>query len=188
MAADLRLLNDVLATTPMADRYWLFGGIVLAWARERALMGHDCADVDFAVLAEDMPRLEASFGALFAAGFAPLYRFPGGDAPPTEYSFTKDGRKFEFFRLDLDGDRFRYHNYALHGDRGPVMNVCEIPAQPLAEVTFLGRRWLKTRDSDLELTAKYGDWRTPDPHWDYLFSPDIVETRPWAPGSFAWQP
>ena len=187
MAADLRLLNDVLATTPLAGRYWLFGGLVLAWAREGALMPHDVLDADFAVLAEDMPRLEAAFGALRAAGFAPLYRFPRTDGPATEYSFSRGGRKFEFFRIDVAQDRFRFHNYAQHGDRGPVMNVCELPAQPREEVEFLDRTWLKVRDHDAELTANYGDWRTPNPAWDYLDSPSIVATEPWDASSFAWQ-
>jgi hypothetical protein len=188
MADDLGELNDVLAGTPLAGHYWMFGGIVLAYTRERALMSHDTDDVDFAVLRADLPRLEAAFEALFAAGFAPLYRFPGAGRPPTEYSFARGGRKFEFFVIDLHGDRFRFHNYALHGDRGPVMNVCELPAQPLTEVAFLGRRWLKVRDADAELTANYGDWRTPNPGWDYLDSPSIVETRPWDPSSFRWHP
>jgi hypothetical protein len=187
MAADLRLLNDVLAGTPIAGRYWLFGGLVLAYAREGALMSHDVHDADFAVLAEDMPRLEASFGALRAAGFAPLHRFPGAGAPATEFSFVRDGRKFEFFRIDPAGDRFRFHNYAQHGDRGPVMNVCELPAQPREEIRFLDRTWLKVVDHDAELTANYGDWRTPNPDWDYLDSPSIVATEPWDPSSFAWQ-
>ena len=68
------------------------------------------------------------------------------------------------------------------------MNVCELPAQPLSEVTLIGRRWLKVRDHDAELTANYGDWRTPNPDWDYLDSPSIVETRRWDPSDFAWRP
>jgi hypothetical protein len=186
MAADLRLLNDVLARTALAGRYWLFGGLVLGWARERALMSHDAKDADFAVAAEDMPLLEAAFPALLEAGFTPLHRFPGANGPATEYSFARGDRKFEFFRIDRVGDRFRFHNYAQHGERGPIMNVCEIPAQPLAEIRFLGRTWLKVRDHEAELAANYGDWRTPDPDWDYLDSPCIVATEPWDPSSFAW--
>jgi hypothetical protein len=188
MAGDLRLLNDVLAGTVLADRYWLFGGLVLGWARERGLMAHDVADADFAVLAEDLPLLEQSAETLFAAGFRPLYRFPGGDAPPTEYSFHRNGRKFEFFRVEVRGKAFRWHNYAQHGDRGPVMNICEIPAQPLSEVSLVGRRWLKARDHDVELTGLFGDWRTPRPDWDYLHAPCIVETHPWDNRNFGWTP
>lgn len=150
-------------------------------------MAHDAHDADFAVLAEDMARVEACVPALRAAGFEPLYRFPGADAPATEYSFTRGGRKFEFFRMDRRDDRFRFHNYAQHGDRGPVMNVCEIPAQPREEISFLDRTWLKVRDHEAELTANYGDWRTPDPDWDYLDSPCIVATEPWDSSSFHWQ-
>lgn len=188
MADDLRRLNDVLACSPLAGRYWMFGGIVLGWAREGGLMAHDSSDADFAFLGEDIGRFEATWDALFAAGFAPLYCFPGNDEPATEYSFSRDGRKFDFFRLDVVGERFRYHNYALHGDHGPIANVCEIPAQPLEEIRFLGRHWLKTRDHDVELTALYGDWRTPNPDWDYLQGPAIVQTRSWNPRSFGWSP
>ena len=187
MAADLRLLNDVLATTPLSGRYWLFGGLVLAWAREGALMPHDVLDADFAVLAEDMPLLESVFPALIAAGFAPLHRFPGSTGPATEYSFSRGPRKFEFFRIDPAGDRFRFHNYAQHGARGPVMNVCELPAQPREQIVFLDRTWLKVVDHDAELTANYGNWRTPNPDWDYLDSPSIVATEPWDPSSFSWR-
>jgi hypothetical protein len=188
MIADLQLLNDVLATTPIGNRYWLFGGLLLGLAREGSVLGHDAVDADFAVLADDVGRLQASFDALFDAGFGPLYCFPGDGRPATEWSFTRGGRKFEFFVLDQVGDQFEYFNYALHGDRGPVFNRCQLPAQPLEEVAFLGRRWLKVRDHDLELTGNYGDWRTPDPAWDYLEGPSIVETGPWAVRSFGWTP
>jgi hypothetical protein len=123
--------------------------------------------------------------ALFAAGFAPKYCFPGNGGPPTEYSFSRDGRKFDFFRLDVDGERFRYHNYALHGDRGPIANVCEIPAQPLEDFRFLDRTWLKVRDADLELTALYGDWRTPRPSFDYMEGPTIVRRAPWDASTYS---
>jgi hypothetical protein len=188
MVRDLQLLNDVLAGSPLAGRYWLFGGLVLGWARERAVMGHDAVDADFAFLGSDEPLLEATFAHLVDAGFEPLYRFPGAGLPATEYSFKRGNRKFEFFRLDLHGDRLRFHNYALHGSGGPVMNVCELPASPLEEVRFLERTWLKARDHEAELTGNYADWRTPNPDWDYLDSPCIVETRPWDPRSFRWVP
>jgi len=67
------------------------------------------------------------------------------------------------------------------------MNVCELPAQAREEVRFLDRTWLTVVDHDAELTANYGDWRTPSPDWDYLDSPSIVATEPWDPSSFAWQ-
>ena len=52
---------------------------------------------------------------------------------------------------------------------------------------FLDRTWLKVSDHDAELTANYGDWRTPKSDWNYLDSPSIVTTESWDPSSFAWQ-
>src|SRR5689334_2771579 len=45
---DLRLLNDVLAATEFGPRYWVWGGMLLGWAREGRLIAHDIGDADFA--------------------------------------------------------------------------------------------------------------------------------------------
>jgi hypothetical protein len=179
MVEHLQLLHDVLATTPMAGRYWLIGGVVLGWARERQVLAHDAIDADFAFLGEDLDVLESCFPALTAAGFRLRYRFPGLFGPATEYSFVRGDAKLEFFRVDVVGDRFRYSNFGHVGGVETVQNICEIPAQPLEGIDFAGRRWLKARDHDAELTALYGDWRTPNPDWDYLQGPATVERRPW---------
>ena len=34
VAVEMRRLNDVLEATPMAGRYWVWGGLLLGWARE----------------------------------------------------------------------------------------------------------------------------------------------------------
>jgi hypothetical protein len=181
--ANVRRLNDVLARSPMAGRSWVWAGLLLGCAREGTLLAHDADDVDFAFLGEDLDRLVATIPLLAAEGFTPHYRFPGLHGEVTEYSFWCDGAKFEFFRLDVEGDRFVYHHYG-HDEGRPVRNRLEIPAQPLEEFEFLDRRWLKVRDHDLELTVKYGDWRTPATDWNYLRSPDIVATTDWNPTTF----
>jgi hypothetical protein len=182
MIGHLQLINDVLSRTPMAGRYWLFGGALLGYVREGNLLLHDSVDADFAFLAEDLQRLETCIPALVEAGFSPLYRFPGVEGDAFEWSFSRGNAKVEFFRHDVVGDHFRYHACG-HRDwgepRGSVYNIYEIPAQPLEEFRFLGRTWLKPRDPELQLTAMYGDWRTPQPGWDYMRGPNIVETHPW---------
>jgi hypothetical protein len=183
MEDDLRLWHDVLATTQMAGRVWLFGGLLLGLVREGGLMLHDCHDADFAFHSDDVARLESCFPALIEAGFAPHYRFPGVIGDATEYSFSRGGAKFELFRIEVVGARFRYWNYG-HGPDGPVKNTCSIPAQPLEEVRFLDRTWLKVRNHEAELTALYGDWRTPDPGYDYLRGPAIEHTERWDPSTF----
>jgi hypothetical protein len=179
MEADLRDLNDVLSVGPMAGRSWLFSGVLLGFAREGAILLHDTEGADLAFLAEDIELLESCVPSLIAAGFAPHFRFPGVRGPATEYSFTRNGAKFEFFRIDVRDDRFCYANYGYAGDESPVKNHCSTPAQPLEEIRFLGRSWLKPRDHELELTAMYGDWRTPDPSFNYLTGPAVERTEPW---------
>jgi SAM-dependent methyltransferase len=180
---NLRQLHDALADTPIAGRTWIFGGLDLGLVREGEIMLHDTKDVDFAYLGEDAERLEASFPALIEAGFDPHFRFPGLTGEATEHSFTKDGAKFEFFRLDLVGDEFVFHHYGQTPERS-LRNRCTIPAQPLKELRLAGRTWLHARDSDVELTALYGDWRTPNPDWNYLEGPSIVETTAWDDATF----
>lgn len=186
MVEQLQLLNDVLAGSPLAGRYWMFSGMLLGWAREGDLLRHDVVDVDFAYLADDERRLLDTIPLLRAAGFEPLYRFPGGDAPATEYSLLRGGAKFEFFRHEVVGDRFRYYSYGQTA-HGPTANELLLPAQPREPVEFLGRTWLKVRDHEAELEALYGDWRTPDPDYDYMVSPAIVRRFPWDCSSFDWK-
>lgn len=182
LTVSLQLMHDVLAHSPIAGRYWVNGGMLLGWAREGALLGHDCHDVDFFYRREDTERLEASFPLLEEAGFRLALRFPSVHGDATEYSFRRDGAKFEFFRAELIGDQLSYWHYGFADT--PVANEARIPAQPLEQFYFLGRSWLKPRDHEAELTTMYGDWRTPDPGYDYMRSPAIVASYPWDPSSF----
>ena len=50
----------------------------------------------------------------------------------------------------------------------------EIPAQGLAPFDLVGRTWQKVADHEAELTALYGDWRTPDPTWSCTEERSIV--------------
>jgi hypothetical protein len=181
MEHNLRLLHDVLARTGMAGRLWIFGGLLLGAIREGEIMLHDTEDADFGFLASDEPRLRAAFPALVDAGFTPHLRFPAATGPATEYSFLKDDAKYELFAVRVEGERFTWTNHGYRdGDSdAPTQNTCAIPAQPLDELRFLDRTWLKVRDVDVELTALYGDWRTPAPGFPYMEAPTIVERRPW---------
>jgi hypothetical protein len=73
MVTNLRLLNDTLASTAMAGRYWMFAGLVLGWAREGKLLSHDCKDADFAYLGDDEELLQSAFPILAEAGFQPMF-------------------------------------------------------------------------------------------------------------------
>jgi hypothetical protein len=179
MEDNLRLLHDVLARTPIAGRYWLFGGLLLSAIREGEIMLHDTKDADWAFLAEDEHRMVAAFPALLEAGFEPYLRFPAATGQATEYSFMKDDAKFEFFRVEVVEDRLQWHNYGRLADGTPLRNTCAIPAQPLDEIRFLDRTWLKVQDVDRELTALYDTWRIPAPGFNYMEAPTIIGRDPW---------
>ena len=95
--------------------------------------------------------------------------------------------------LDVDAERTAAHLtwdvvYAGPDWTEPAGNECVLPAQPLEEVRHVGRTWLKARDHDAELTANYGDWRTPEPGWDYMRGPAIVRRFPWDDSDHRWVP
>jgi hypothetical protein len=180
---DLRLLNDVLSEGPLAGRYWLWGGLLLGWAREGRLLPHDIGDADFAVSAEDEERLDVAETQLLAAGFRRGFRFHSNAGTCTERVYVRHGFKFEFFRMTPVDDRtHEFHVYGLTG-RGPVEAVGHLPRQPLATMDFLGRPWMKPLDHDLALRTSYGDWRTPDPSWDWFDDPSLVSAHSWRPGA-----
>lgn len=54
-----RDVNDVLATTDLAERYWVWDGMLRGWAREGRLLRHD-RDADFGIMAADVPVFEAA--------------------------------------------------------------------------------------------------------------------------------
>jgi hypothetical protein len=187
-AARLRRLHDALASTPIAGRYWVSGGVLLGWAREGHLLSHDALDADFNYRAEDAQRLEASLPALVDAGFRLARRFPNIDDQPTQWVVDLDEAIFDFFCVQIEGDRLRWSSYGTNTDptspHSHVQNICEIPALPLEEFAFLGRHWLKPVDHEAELTSIYGPWRTPDPNYDFMRGPAIVERRPWDPSRY----
>jgi hypothetical protein len=166
----------------------MWGGLLLGWAREGRPLEHDLNDADFAFLAEDLPSFPAAADALIAAGFAPLFRFVNNDGRPTEYSFTRNGAKFEFFIAEPEGAHLLTHVFApgMPGGGPPVQALTRIDLQSLTTFEFLDRSWRKQDDHEHELAELYGDWRTPDSSWWYLDSPAIIDQRVWLADDFAW--
>jgi hypothetical protein len=180
---DLRRLNATLADTSLAERYWLWGGLLLGWARDGAPLVHDRHDADFAVMTDDVPHFEQAVRGLTRAGFVPLHRFFNNDGKVMEWSFVRHGFKFDFFRCERSGGGLRYHLFSTAtAQQGPVQAIAVIPDQPLVTFTFLSATWRRHADHDAELTRIYGDWRTPAPDWCYMDDLAIVEREPWAWG------
>lgn len=179
VVADLQLLNDVLASSALAGRYWIVCGMLLGWAREGDLIGGDLDDFDLAFSADDFDRFRSAMLDLIKAGFLPRYRYPGVGEPATALTLVRHGAKFEFYRMDPDGpDHYRHHSFG-HLDGVAVQNVHRSLRQALVPIQFLDRLWMKSADHELELTHEYGDWRTPDYAWDYMQAHSITGRVPW---------
>jgi hypothetical protein len=183
---DLRALHDVLESSDLAGRYWLWGGLLLGWAREGGLIAHD-RDVDFALMAEDLPRLLRACQAVQAAGFIPLNQFFNNEGRLTELTFRKHGARFEFYVLDQVDSNLRYFSYGMSdGNYLEVEGL--VPQQGLVPFEFFDRTWLRHDDYERELDAMYGDWRTPRSDWNYLTDTRSNTTRrPWLNTETQWR-
>jgi hypothetical protein len=184
-ADDLRRLHDVLEGTDFGDRYWVWGGLLLGWAREGGLLDHDLHDADFAYDHGDHDRTDAAFDALERAGFRRWFRYRNNDGDITQATFIRHGARFEFFMVSPCEDDAEYNQYFVYGsdDTGmPAQLRMRIPRQRLARFDFLERSWQKVDDHESELEFLYGDWRTPDPTWDSQGNGGLLDTSPWLGG------
>jgi hypothetical protein len=184
---DLRRINDVLATTSLADRYSVWGGMLLGWAREGRLLAHDMMDADFLVLEEDAVLIEEAALILEQAGYRRLHRYTNNAGQVTEYAFARHEARFDFFLLfpDAGMSSRRFFVYA-SGPDGLMELEGRLTVEPLEHFDFLGRRWLKPKDHEALLTTIYGDWRTPDPNWSALDDGSIFARRRWNSADHSW--
>lgn len=181
---NLVLLHDTLDDTRLAGRYWLWGGVLLGWAREGRLLENE-TDVDLAVSRSDLHHFRDSVADLESAGFRLNRAFVNNRGEITQYIFLRNFMKFEFFILD---DREVGADYWLYYPPHNLELFARIPPVTLAPMRFLDRTWLKPADHDAHLTSVYGDWRTP--HSDYWYVRDeksIVSRHAWT-GSLLWAP
>ena len=184
--ADLRDLNDALKHTELDGHYWVWSGLLLGWARDGAVLPHDCLDADFAVADQDFQRLVAAVPAIVRAGFRCDRRFVNSDGQVTELTFLRHGARFEFFRMFPADGRLRYYMYDIKLKEITQVEAF-VPEQETAPFSFLGRTWLKPKDHALELRSVYGSWEVPDPSWSYLDTLDLTARRVSPYPHFDWR-
>jgi hypothetical protein len=184
--ADLRDLNDALRHTELNGHYWVWSGLLLGWAREGAVLRHDCLDADFGVADRDFHRLVKAVPAIVRAGFWCDRRYVSNDGQVTELTFARHGARFEFFRMFPAAGRLRYYMYSIKLN-GVIEVEASLPDQATVPFSFIGRTWLKHQDHELELRSVYGAWETPDPSWSYLDTPDIEARRVSRHSHFDWR-
>ena len=183
LRAGLLRIHEVLATTPLAGKFWINGGLLLGYAREGQPLAHD-DDADFSVWEHDIPALLAALPALHAAGFQKYRRYTNNAGHTTTWCLSYRDVHFEFFEMQPAGEFMQWYCY---GGK-PVeelLNHC--PMHGLEEFEFVGRTWLKPDDHEGYLAALYGDWRTPHPNYKYYRdSRAIIARQPWT-GGHVWQ-
>jgi hypothetical protein len=182
----LRRLHDAIAETDLDGRYWMWGGLLLGWAREGAILPHDCVDADFAVADEDFGHLMSAVPSIMKAGFRCDRRFMNNEGDITEVTFIRYGSRFEFFRMFPAGERLKYFMYSKTWSDATELEAY-LPAQRRVPFSFIGRTWLKHEDHARELESIYGSWQIPDPGWSYLDGPDIEVRREWHMTDFDWR-
>lgn len=184
-ADDLRRLHDALESTGLSGRYWVWSGLLLGWARDGAILPHDCLDADFAVDDRDFHLLVDAVPALTRAGFRSDRCFVSNDGVVTELTFTRRGVRFDFFRMFPGDGNLRYFMYSI-GWQSVTELEASVPDQPKVPFSFLGRTWRKSADHAGELRAIYGRWEVPDPSWSYLDQADIIVRRASRHKHFDW--
>jgi hypothetical protein len=180
----LQRLNDLLAQTPLAGRYWMIMGLLLGCIRDGGPILWD-RDADFGFLAGDRAAFDAAMAHLRMHGFSLRRAQVNNDGRITKWALKFEGMKFEFFQFDEiassesgEGPRLRWH---YHLRQPPLELVNEVPAHGLADFELYERRWLIPDQAEAILTLIYGDWRKPDPNYKYWRDcKATVERRPWS--------
>lgn len=178
----MQKLNDVLRETPFADRYWVNGGCLLGYMRNGDLLPHD-DDADFSFWREDRQLLLDALPRLLKNGFRKHRRWTNNELDDTEWTLKYRGVKLEFFEMHRADGKMRWYCYG--GE--PMQELLnEAPMHGVQECRMLSRTWLIPDEPEEYLEALYGDWRTPNPNYDYFHdSKAIIQRRLWQ-GSSKW--
>lgn len=175
----LQLLNQ----TAMRSRFWICGGVLLGYARERAIIRGD-TDIDFHYWVEDEALLRDVLQELSGQGVEYAGCYINNDGQVTQHVLKVLGVKVEFFAAWRNTDCIEWYCYTTRHWNRPVRQFLNrIPDLQFEPVQFYGVEVLKPLDHDLYLKALYGDWRKPMPDYTYYVdSGAIVSCQPWRNG------
>jgi hypothetical protein len=147
LSEKLRLLHDVLESSPLAQRYWV---IDIEWLRnwhaksDTWMRKH--APVALAVHYGFIHLLRQSLPLLFAVGFEPVkWWWRGNVQSPSKVSLSNEGDLFDFFILSTtEGGRLQWISIGRPAENGsPVVVWNEVEHYELAPAVFQGRSWLR---------------------------------------------
>lgn len=162
-----KALGDAVSILNLSHAYWwIEAGTFLGCIREGGrFIGHD-KDIDIGVKITD--NVEILYAEMLHAGFIVNHIF-GENEKGLEIAFERDGIKIDFFFFYEDGKKWWHGAW-----RGGKMIRLEFERNLLADrnVEIMeGIEVFTPCDPDAYLTARYGDWRTPNKEWRWDTDP-----------------
>jgi hypothetical protein len=178
----LESVNKVMRANTAMDGHWhVYGGALIGWAREGQLLGHDLKDIDLAIDENNLPEMVEIIDALVGEGFTIPHVFVSNDGSVREVALERQEVRIDLFVFrDVFGFWDNRGYGTVHGHSSELISY--LPRQPLETIELSGLPWPKVCDHDCELTAIYGDWRTPDPTWLFGDDHSLVAVSDWKMG------
>ena len=175
MERGLVRLHDTLAATPLHDRYWINGGLLLGCIRDGGPISHD-DDADFSFWESDRELMVEAVRALQSNGFRLRRKRPNNDGTFSKWSMRFQGIDFDFIQMENHGATIRWISHAGALD---LEMLNEVPNHGLKKLELFGRQWMIPDEPGTYLEALYGNWREPNPNYQFWHdSKAIIERRP----------
>lgn len=199
---DLRAFHQVLSSSELDGRWWIWGGALLGLERGGDILPWD-TDFDVAIRRQDLPALMRTVDILDRRGFKPEANFFDGEDLIAVH-LVRHGFNYDFSVLDdvvpdeggagaarpggTHPEELLYR--ALTTRAGEVVLLKgRVPTQELSTIHAWGCAWPCAADRDVDLGALYGaSWRVPDPGWSALDSPSILRVTPYLGAVGGWTP
>jgi len=157
-------------------RYFLIDGTLLGLIRDNDFIRYD-QDTDIGVFFDDFKegKMQKLITELVELDF---YCKDFGDYKDNlELSFERNGVKTDLFFYRPKEDKYIFH--AFNGNDIIEYEYKKELLDDLVPTMFKGNSFMIPRHAEDVLTAKYGDWRVEDRHWDWAYSPkNIVNKHP----------
>lgn len=187
---NLALLNLIIAKTKFAEKYWVIGGLLLGWMREKDIIRGNEGDIDFAFNSLDEYLFLETIPLLYKAGFQPFTKWKNNASEITEYVLLKDGCKFEFFLMFEFNDKYRYFGYSKMKKSNSKISVfeaiSEIEKHNLSKMTIFNIPFLVPENPQAWLTKRYGNWNVSGQKYNFIENEQTIVSREIWNGNNKW--
>ena len=187
---NLALIHQTISQTNFAEKYWILGGVLLGWIRDRDLIPGDEGDIDFAFNHLDEPYFLEIIPLLQTVGFQPFTKWKNNAGQITEYVLIKDGCKFEFFIMFENNNKFIYYGYSKSRqvrEKNPWLEVTgEMDKYELTTRNIFGLPFLVPENPEKWLAEIYGDWQKSNPGFHFIDDELTIVNRVVWKGNNKW--